>query len=161
MKAALWLIWRNALSIMLGAMAMLLAVAFASTIATRALEAYDREHPVWVEPAVRIVAAEPGAVTVDVHASKVRPCRFLRLHAQAENAAGFARDARIERVDQPMVGRTKPLGLQQLGVFRISLPASSAAAAIYVENACEGRTVVSELPIPIHAPVQAQTVTPK
>jgi hypothetical protein len=106
---------------------------------------YDELNPVWTKMRATDVKLSDEVITMSIQGTKSRDCRYLRIYALSEHATGYV-TAEIRRTDHAIVGATRPLGFQHMGVWEIKpvLPAAL-SVSIFVEHECDSRLVLSKM----------------
>ena len=134
----------NFLSLIVGALLGSLLVG--GPLMDAALSRWDEKNPVWTDHRASVVSSTTGELVVDIVARKMRSCDHRRITAFARTPADPYSQLSIERLDRPMIGLTKPLGVQHVGRFKLSItPPRPFDALVIAENECSGRLVLSTL----------------
>lgn len=92
----------------------------------------------------RIVAQTPVYVDIHITGEKLRTCAYIRMFSMTLGTNGLS-EARLESVDKPNRGTTKPVGKLDLGVWRVSPVTGSTKASIYVQHDCDSTVVISKI----------------
>lgn len=114
------------------------------TIATNIVtRIYDSAFPV-VTMSGKVTNRMDNFVDVQVGGEKHRPCKYVSLQAFTR-LNGVLRDSNIKRVDIPSAGDTKPLGIFNIGVWRVWPIDGGHDVVLYVSHDCDGRIVVTKI----------------
>lgn len=105
---------------------------------------YDEAWPV-VAMHGHLVGRAEDAVVVEVEGEKLRDCRYARIHAFARGVDGALRDAFAVRQDHPEAGATKPLGVYNIGRWKIWPTDDAVAVLMYSQHDCGGRIVQTKI----------------
>ena len=135
---------RNFLSLIIGAL--IGSVLAGGPLVDALLARWDEDNPAWVDSRSTVVSSEPGVLILDITARKVRACDHRRITSFARTQIDPYVQLSIERIDQPMTGMTRPLGVQHVGRYRLrSTPPRPFEVVVIAENECSGRLVLSKL----------------
>jgi hypothetical protein len=117
-----------------------------STITEVSNRQYDSLFPV-VTGQARIVGreSETDAVLLKLDGEKMRACKYVGIDAYNVHADGRSSDAHIARIDRPYTGNTKPVGMIDMGVWRVWPIAGAKYISIVTQHNCGGRDVLTEL----------------
>lgn len=104
---------------------------------------YDKVRPV-VRMSGRIVERDAGVVVIAIDGAKLRACEYLAIRAYADVGWRLL-DVNATRVDRPEDRHTKPIGVFDLGRWRVWPTDEASAVLMYSTHSCDGRLVVSKL----------------
>lgn len=92
----------------------------------------------------KIVAQTPVYVDIHITGEKLRTCSYIRMFSMTLGPNGLS-EARLESVDKPSRGTTKPVGKLDLGIWRVSPVSGATKASIYVQHDCDSTVVISKV----------------
>ena len=142
--APLTYVRENVFSLVLGALVGSLLVG--GPLMESMLASWDESNPVWVKPHVQVKSQAVGELVVDIWAEKVRACEHKRITAFDSTPTEPYVQLSIVRLDRAMTGMTRPVGVQHVGTYRLTVtPPVPYEALVVNENECSGRTVISTL----------------
>lgn len=109
---------------------------------------HELSRPV-VDMSGSLVVRSGDSVIINIRGQKLRDCRYSGITAYSVGAAGVRYDARIERIDLPEKGETKPIGQYDLGSWRIwPIYDETRAVIVFVDHFCgnvQVRSVIAEV----------------
>lgn len=112
---------------------------------------YDRVFPV-VEMSGTLMSHSNGEAVIALGGRKNRECGYMRIQAYSQGSDGHMHDAFITRTDTPENGETKPVGVFQLGTWRVWPLPDSKGIAVYLNHMCGSRLVITQIAdIPLKA----------
>lgn len=103
-------------------------------------DAYDRGHPVVVAEGV-LFERDADSVTLAISGEKHRDCEYVAIAGYTIGSDGLLRSTYIQRVDQPSIGATRPVGRQSFGLWRLWPTDRSVRAEVWISHQCGGRLV--------------------
>lgn len=142
------------IAVFVGAVLGLLGAMICPLLAYMLVDAYNDRNPPWVGLESEITSRGTDWVNVSIRGERTRAssCRFLRAAAQA-TGAGDGWDAVITRLDNGMIGKTRPDGPQLVGLFDVRPVLRARVVEIRVEFDCAGRPFTQTLArVPMEVP---------
>lgn len=110
------------------------------------LAIYDDAKPVVVMAGTLVQRDGPDGVVLHLAGEKKRSCRYLSMQAYTILRDGRLSDASAFRIDKPADGHSKPLGLFDLGLWRIwPVTHDAAAVEVYAHYDCDDRIVITRI----------------
>lgn len=110
-----------------------------------ALQVYDSLFPV-VSMTGEVVSVRDDSVVVHITGTKNRDCIYGGMQAYSVNGEGEMHDAFRERIGSQETGRTKPVGVYDIGFWRVwPTTSSSTGVRIFVQHFCSGRVVLTNV----------------
>ena len=106
---------------------------------------YETSAPV-VDMHGVVVERTDESVLIHITGRKLRSCEFMRVTAFTANGAGELKDAYLERFSgKAQDGATKPVGMHDLGLWRVWPVAGSARASVFAQHDCNGELILSRI----------------
>lgn len=122
--------WTMVLSVVIG---VLLALAVPAPMTML----YDAVFPV-VTMNSRVVSTSPTEITIGLHGTKNRDCKYLSINAFSRVGERL-QDVNIQRVDKTEEAQTRPIGEYDFGVWRLWPTRAGQQIEVYVQYSCSGR----------------------
>lgn len=100
-----------------------------------------------VNMSAQVVTKDTNSIVLHITGEKLRNCRFVRLTAYyAFKGNGMLVEAFKERLDGPHPdGATRPVGMHDIGYWRIWPTDEASKVLMYVHHECSGETVLSKI----------------
>lgn len=106
---------------------------------------YDAVLPV-VEMKGELVSRDGDMVVLHITGRKNRECQYGGLQAYSVDVEGERRDALYAKVGQAETARTKPIGVYDIGFWRVwPVTTGSVGVVMYVQHYCNGRMVMTQI----------------
>jgi hypothetical protein len=97
--------------------------------------AYDQFVPV-VRMQGEVFLRTEDSVVLHMYGSKVRECRFVGIQGFSSVHGGMNRDMHIKRIDMPSEGKTKPIGVFDIGHWQLHPLAGATNVTVWVQHSC-------------------------
>jgi len=114
------------------------------------LGAYDQYKPVVIMQG-KVVKRDTDSVVVHIWGEKKRECTYVQIQAFARApGAALSTHLSITREDAPEVGSTKPIGVHDLGFWRLRPRGEGGVFSVYTQHKCQDRivnTLVAEVTV--------------
>lgn len=130
-------------SMAIGVLAGLVLVPMTDLSVTALREWHDRRNPVIVVTSASVIERTEDSITIALVGEKKRECWYVGVSAFSFLPNLPQRDAYIMRIDMPASGATRPLGLQDMGTWRIWPTTGARRIETWITHQCEGRLVRS------------------
>ena len=104
---------------------------------------YDYIYPV-AKMEADIVARGPDSVDLHIYGKKQRNCTYVQMHSFAKSGDVMT-DVHQKRIDIAEQGATKPIGVYDIGVWRVWPVAGATYVLMYVHHTCNGRHVLTKI----------------
>ena len=105
---------------------------------------YETSTPV-VEMIGSVVERTDEFVLIHITGKKLRACEYMHMSAFTKSDEGYLRDAFLDRIGKPIVGATKPVGLYDLGLWKVWPLEGGTHASVFVQHDCGGEPVLSKI----------------
>lgn len=130
-------------AITVGALIGLMVSPASNLLTNTAYEVYDRISPV-VTADVALLAKQPEHIDISLRGQKNRQCAYMDMSAYMHYEGGTF-DARIDRIDKPATGVTRPVGRMDMGTWRVQPLKGANRMTVVMQHQCNGRLVLTEI----------------
>lgn len=146
------------LTILAGALLGMMLAPFGNPVQEGVLALWDQLSPV-VRMEGRLVSHDETQALLHITGEKRRACIYLGINGYSRAPDGAWHDTAAQRVDAPADGRSKPVGLYDIGFWRVVLKPGATTVRVAVQHDCGGRivtTVIAEVALPPKPPPHAR-----